>query len=69
MRVDMRFKVVNRRLLYVAQIPQAHSGMEHGKINSEHLPKRGSRGNGGGYDVVVVVALRENLVIRLPIIG
>ena len=69
MRVDMRFKVVDSRLLYVAQITQAHSGMEHGKINREHLPKRRSRGYGGGYDVVVVVALRENLVIRLAIIG
>ena len=61
--------MVDAGLLVVAQIAGAQGGAPQVVIDGEHLPHRRRVAYPGGYDVVVVVALGEYLVVGLAVIG
>ncbi len=72
MSVDVLAKVVDLGLLHITQVTNTEgewcrvSG--EGDVDSQHLAPLRSRDECRGYDVMVVVAPRENLVVRLPIV-
>ena len=68
--IDMLAQSVHFRLLHIAQIAYAQRHLfADGRIKGYHVaPLRGTD-YGGGHYVMVVVATRENLVIRLSVVG
>ena len=66
----MLFQVVHMLLLVVAQIAYAHGELGAERIEQRHLlTEVGCRDESRGHDVVVVVTQREQLVVRLSVVG
>ena len=69
MLVDVRLQVIDFRLLVVAEIAQSQGQQAAGLVvERQLLAQVRGRDEGGGHDVVVVVATREYLVVRLPVV-
>ncbi len=67
---DVLLQRVDLRLLIVAQIAQREGeGATEVAAQRELLAERGRADEGGGHDIAVVVALAENLVVGLPVVG
>ena len=70
MGIDVLLQVIHLGLLVVAQI--AHSEvplLARMPIDGKQLAYGGGRDEGGRYDIVIVVASCEDLVVRLSVIG
>ena len=67
--VDMPAQTVDLGLLHIAQITdaQGHFAADSG-IEGQHMSPLGGADKGGGHNVMVVVALREDFVVGLPIV-
>ena len=69
MGIDMRFQVIDLGLLVMTEIADAEGPCTSGiPVDGELLPQVGCRDEGGRYDIVVVVALAEDLVIGLSVV-
>ena len=69
----MLFQVVHLGLLVVAQIANAQHGLwftaRKRYVECEHVAQRGRRTDGRRHDVMIVVATREDFVVRLSVVG
>ena len=65
----MLLEVVDVCLLYGSEISDAPRGACQTEVNGEHLSERWRGTDGGGHDVMVIIALREYLVVSLSVVG
>ena len=70
MGIDVLLEVIDFGLLVVAQVADADVPLSAClPLEGEHLSQVGSTDSSCGYDVMVVVAKREDLVVGLSVVG
>ena len=69
MGIDMSFQAVDFCLVVVAEIAHSPCALPKGDVKGKHLAEGRCSVRSGDDDIMIIVALREDLIVRLSIVG